>query len=167
MVSRNPQYALLVHSLDLSDFNLQPCDTTGNYPGLCSLCGTWRDFKYCNEDMYYIPEHSDRALTPGPKSSKPRTKGICRKQRLLASWEALGKLGMTGEHTSSDPPPSSLLKRYDLQRDIPISALCHVFTACRGLKKINLSRVQLGHDDIGLPSGRDRRRTPVSISTSS
>lgn len=138
MVSHNPQYALLVRSLDLSNIPLQPCDTTKDSPRNYSPCASWREFKYRNEDMYYVTEDNG-ALTRSPKSSSPSgswRKGIWRKQRSLASWKTLKELGMTECHTSSHPPPSPLLKRFECQRDIPIGALCHVLAACRELKYV-------------------------------
>lgn len=44
------------------------------------------------------------------------------------------------------PAPSLLLKSYHRTRDVPIGALLHVFAACRRLREINLSRVQLAAD---------------------
>ncbi|RDW84424.1 hypothetical protein BP6252_02014 [Coleophoma cylindrospora] len=82
----------------------------------------WREFKYRHHDRYYPPGEQMApmaATTLGPK--------------------------IPG---SSHPTPSPILKRYRRVRDLPIGGICHVLAACKNLRKVNFSRLQVAGDCI-------------------
>ncbi|PSS22845.1 hypothetical protein M430DRAFT_48475 [Amorphotheca resinae ATCC 22711] len=52
---------------------------------------------------------------------------------------------------SSHPAPSPLLKGFRRMRDIPVGGICHVLGACKRIRKINISRLQLASDFLLRP----------------
>ncbi|KAH8820405.1 hypothetical protein F5884DRAFT_47442 [Xylogone sp. PMI_703] len=102
------------------ELDLSYCWGQGQKDGeLVPLAG-WREFKYRNHDLY----HANR-------------------DRLM-----MGPIGVNHQRhlSSSHPPASPLLKSFHRTRDIPVGGLCHVLAACKGLRKVNLSRVQVATD---------------------
>lgn len=85
---------------------------------LLPLAG-WREFRYIPRDRNYVRNR----MIPSATSA-----ALCRLPN------------------PSHPAPSALLKSFHLTRDIPIGGICHVLAACKQLKKLNLSRVQLATD---------------------
>ncbi|KAH6670092.1 hypothetical protein B0J14DRAFT_597850 [Halenospora varia] len=51
-----------------------------------------------------------------------------------------------GQKYTTHPPASPFLKSYHRTRDVPIGGLCHVLKSCTQLRRLNLSRLQLGAD---------------------
>ena len=58
----------------------------------------------------------------------------------------------TASHSSgagrecTHPAPSPFQKSFHRTRDLPIGGICHVLAACKKIKKVNLSRVQIASE---------------------
>ncbi|KAM3077478.1 hypothetical protein ACMFMG_006818 [Clarireedia jacksonii] len=79
----------------------------------------WREFTYRDQYMPYIQDR-DRMGSSGA---------------VRASHNA-----------STHPAPIPQLKNFHRTRDLPAGAICHVLSACKNLRKINISRLQLTID---------------------
>ncbi|TAQ91466.1 hypothetical protein B7494_g169 [Chlorociboria aeruginascens] len=53
---------------------------------------------------------------------------------------------MGKRENSTHPAPSPFLKNFHRTRDVPIGSICHVLAACRRIRKVNFSRLQVASD---------------------